>query len=243
MHYENPPIKEALISLKIDYDFNDEKIKALIEELKSSFPIVLDELQYEMTLPPSRKQPSVSTKSPYKKLFSQDKKDVIQILHQNLTFSRLAPYLGWDSFTESFNKILSCFKKQFELKISRVGVRSINNFFCSIKEFNECTHIKTAINLDSPDYLIDRTTQQFILSLKNKYNGIIFFMVDPVKRSEQIELNVVFDIDVFKVLNEPMDNSKLKHIISDMRGLKNDLFESNLSNKLKEKFNPEKNKK
>ena len=121
-----------------------------------------------------------------------------------------------------------------------MGVRFINNFLCPMEKFNDYVHVQTAIKLNESDCILDGTSQNFMLWLKNKYQGLIFFMVNPVKVHNQTELNITFDIDVSKVFDEPMDIQEFSGIMREMRALKNDLFESNLSPELKKTFNPQK---
>ena len=236
-NYRNPPIREALIDLKIDYEYDDSKINLLINELKDDFPLVQDMIFNDFAISVDKQQESETAKKNHvaKKLLSEDNKNIIQILPENIIYSRLAPYESWEHFIGLFNRLKTSFQRYFTLDISRVGVRYINNFNCTIEDFEKYIHIKPKIGLRRQGYSVSRAMQRFELQYAN-LQSIINSIVDPILVNGTTQLNITLDIDVFKVFHEPCNLDGLGIILPDIRILKNNLFVESIDQVLREKL-------
>lgn len=165
---------------------------------------------------------------------SPDKKQIILFKKYGFSFSRLEVYNGWE---KNYKEALRLWNIYCEIMnpqaITRVATRFINRFqipgiFTKASVYFN-THIQYDNNI-SPAW--NQMSYRLLLSHDNGIKSHIVFD-NNVNQSIQ-SVDVVLDIDVFSDSSLKANASVLENIFSQLRKIKNEIFEKSITDKIRE---------
>lgn len=141
--YKNPPIIEAVCEFRFlpDGDLDIKKVENFYEEIKSDFPIQEKRKKHFIDLKVEKGKP---VKENFRQGFiefdqflSEDKKYFVQLDKGRVSIHRVKPYISWGDFNPLIKKVYTSYIKNFSpLKITRVGIRYVNEIIIPIDNFS-----------------------------------------------------------------------------------------------------------
>src|SRR5580704_3737062 len=232
-HYPRAPIWEAVIEFRFAKPIEHKVLEKAAKQLKT-YPFSENEQGLELR-PDGRALP-VQTGI---KLSSLDRTDVVIFRTTTFVCSRLAPYTRWEDLrgrAEESWRVLR--RKVQDITISRIGVRYLNR----IDVPSESGRVKVE------DYItvfpvvpgtVERPMAQYVMQV-----------VAPIGADQcQMVLNTatvpsplighssfILDLDVYREASLPKRDDELWALTERMRGYKNDLFESLVTDRARELF-------
>lgn len=240
--YSSPPITEAVIEIIFDSELKPKDFEKITKKLKMNYP----NLQHQNTTVINVEANSIGSNliignQPGIKLSTNDEADILILAHQKLAVARLAPYQGWDYL---FDKMLSSWKAWKYVAgikpINRIGVRYINRIDIPIDDqgkienqdyLNIYPHLPKSIDKPMFNYLNQVTLPTF----NEFWNARITSTAIPSPRVKHISL--LLDIDVFRTNDIPIKEEDFLNCLSEVRDVKNHLFEECITHKARELFN------
>lgn len=171
---------------------------------------------------------NTQTKTDWKGLRYQsaDKKQVILFNKDGLVFSRLKPYLSWETFVGQGLAAWQVFKRlaQPDL-VRRIGLRMINRIPVPVPEFQIEDYLETA----------PRTPKGFDFPYQNFMHHETLAVPDTPFRVNVVKAimpaakgepgpAIIIDIDTFVTPNEMVEDGGLSDLLVDMRWIKNKIF-------------------
>ena len=234
--YNNPAIEEALFDLKIrgDQSCNEESFDKFLKKLTG----------YSKHIP--LRNINIDTKTMTQKAeiigyrcISEDEKHIVQFRQDGFGFSRLKPYNSWN---ESYKEALELWKKYCEIikptAITRVATRFINDFRFSHIITNPAEYFNTHIQYDH-NILPVWNQLSYRLLMSHRNNGIKSLIIfDSNVNQPTQNVSIIFDIEVFSdnLALEYTSQSALENIFSQLRVIKNTIFEKSITDKIREKI-------
>jgi uncharacterized protein (TIGR04255 family) len=169
---------------------------------------------------------------------SVDRTKVVQVSETGFTFNKLRPYERWSTFRDEARHLwLEYIETVGPVSVSRTALRYINRIelplpFGDFKEF-----ILTVPEV-APG--ISQALEQFFMRLEIPYPDISAFanVTLTMDRSAPIidKLPLIFDIDVFRQTEFDPLSEEIWQSLEELRTLKNQIFFSSLTDKVKELF-------
>lgn len=233
--YSAPPIMEAVIQITFSEAQSDGALRKLVQKLKRNYANSVVSENVNTTIDFQNRSASFDA-SPQTRLSSQDEADVLVVNAQALTWSRLAPYEGWESL---FGRVEREFRDAVAVsgyrKISRMGVRYINRLDVPFTEkavrFEEYLTINLTIPAAWPS--IENYAWRF-----ERAFGSLYAIVQSAVIAPEIPDTGAFllDIDVVDQHNLPAKLEDVLTRLQEMRHLKNEIFECCISDKARDQF-------
>lgn len=228
--FKNPPITEAVLDIRVNLpkEFDVHQLEKFQNGIEKEFPIKKVNTQWETSL--SDPNGYVFT--------SSDNKKIVQARMDGFTFSKLKPYDNWDAFSKEAKKLWEKYIKTAKpIGISRVALRYINLIELPhpAGDFKEYFLTGPEIVSGLPQGLAEFFMRLVIPDIKTQNTAIIIETVDASKLTESI-FPLIFDIDVFRLVNITPEDSNLWKVFESLREYKNQIFMSSFTKKTKELF-------
>lgn len=235
MGYSKPPITECVIELRFSEEIDFEKIVKHSKKFKRNYPNEAKNIQFLMEL--SDKEPSKKQTDLGLQLSSKNALEVIAINRNSFMVSQLAPYPGWEVFSDRFYNDFELFTSEFGRRtFTRAGMRFINRIDIPLDSSDVQKFINVYPQLPEFDQSKPRTfalTSTFELEEKGLAVTLQSATVEsPVPK----HASFVIDIDVFAEAGLPMRYDMWKEKLSNMRDLKNDVFERSITDEARRLF-------
>jgi uncharacterized protein (TIGR04255 family) len=236
--YPAPPIVEAVIQIRFADRLAKSAAAKTLKKLRVQYAHVVDGEVVGINVNLDNRTTDF-TPNPRTRLASDDQADVLVIEPNALTWSRLAPYCGW-------NSLIQRVKRDFQLvhtasgyrKVERLGVRYVNRVDVplsddSVSYYEEYidAHIRLPEFLEPTDGYGWRVEKHFIqegmLAIIQSASG------DPVIPGTG---PFIFDIDVISKTEIPAKADDMFAKLEKMRDLKNKIFELSMTDKARMSF-------
>lgn len=241
--YTSPPIIEATVEIRYPEAVSDAKVKKASDRLKRRYDFTTAEEQLEATLNFTTRSADFVRKGVLLSHRSADQANRVGMTNVSISWTRLAPYEGWEKFISWVGQDLAEVNKAWGVReVSRIGLRYINRIDIPISD-DDLFH--------NEDYISFKLVTGPILDPQNGYQWII--------RKEHRDVNLVsvvqsatvepeipgtaaftFDIDVahdaLSGVDVPRKSDDILARLSEIRALKNAIFEAGLTPLAKEKF-------
>ncbi len=246
--YNRPPIVQAVFEVRFDGDSNKRIMERIVKKLSSRYPNTEQEHTWNFQID-GEKAPEV-TQSPVAagyKLSSSEKTDVVLIKPNSFAVVRHAPYEGWDVFKEEFENVWSVVKKICGFRpVTRLALRYINRLDIPLPS----TKHEVPGILEESDYInIAVVVPKDIVPAFNRYN-IEFasttsrefkytVRTGPAPAPLVDHFSIVLDLDVYKDIDLPQDESAVFSVVEELREEKNYLFENFVTDRAKKLFERE----
>jgi len=242
--YKRPPIIEAAIEIRFSDQLSEKEVDKLAKQLKPLYPLETPEIGLEVMLHMSSgvtQSLNKETKLGYK--LQKDNFEELLLIHiGKVAVLRQAPYPNWDTFLESFKTVWSAlYKTSGFRKISRIGLRYINRIDVPISDNTDLINISDflTIGIDCPEKLhLDGYQASMLI---NSYSGNIGVSIRTATVASPLanHASILLDQDLFVEVDLPQKSDGIIEKLNEMRVIKNDIFESTITDKSRALFNRE----
>ena len=238
-----PPVEVALFQLK--FEMGNTALSDFLKcdsQLSKYFPKRNDTIEASINLPSSSIPLGVSKISGTSNAkmvnyvyYSEDQKCKLTIGEGSLTYTDERHYIGWDEFERVVCQYLMVFAPILEKHIiTRISIRFINQFV--LDEFEDPTvYFKTIISSaeNGVPYPLIKYGFRLMLDIKEGVYSIVNQNLDKTPE----KYLYIFDIDVLNKSNLIFDISSIQSVLQELREVKNDIFFSNVTDKIIELCN------
>ncbi len=236
--YDAPPIIEAVIQLRYAEPLPKSLYKKLLKRLKREYANELPQITKGASLDFAQEK-AAFTAEVQARLSSPDETDVLIVADAFQTWSHLAPYDGWQPFVERCMRDVRIAQEVTGFrKLARIGVRYINRIDIPANE-GEVTwyeHYLT-INLTLPP-MCD-TVNSYGWRFERDFADLgLLAIVQSATTAPVIPKHAAFllDIDVIAERNLPVKVDEIEGVLEKMRNLKNEIFETSITDKARASF-------
>ncbi len=237
--YNRPPITEAVIAINFEKPAPREKVEKAGGRLKRFYANQDAEEHAEFLLQGGSKPlPTPEFKWGGLRLSSDDRADVALLRSTVLVCSRLAPYNGWEGFQHRAIRDWKIWRKAVgRLKISRIGVRFINRIDIPAQDSPIRIEDFLRISMNMPQFQWKPIEAYTIQVQRPLQDGLKLILNSGSVRSPLLEhLSFLLDIDVCRDANLPQTDKDVWSLVSEMRDVKNAIFEASITDAARELF-------
>lgn len=245
-HFANAPITEAVIDIRVD-NSDDVTIKNLGEitkHLPSEYTDIKNqnhvytEFKIQVGDEPNVAQSDTSTtKHTGFICSSEDGLNIAQIRLDGFTFSELAPYTNWSSFSSKAEEIWNAYCTGTSCKnISRLAVRYVNHMELPLEtamRFDKYLTAPPVVPKPLPQSVGSFLTR-VLLDCDNHISANVTQAMLPPTR--EATLNILLDIDVFKENLEGLSLTEILPLLNSLRKIKNNIFYNYITDEAKGLF-------
>lgn len=227
----NPPIVEAIFDIKVSppVDLRLDAVVAKFEPFgfEPARAEEISELEFTVRAGPRTTSHEIGNAAAVGyRLFSNDRKDVLQIRRDGFTYTRLAPYVGWEKF---FADASSCWKTYREnttpQAISRIALRYINRIDlvrpAGSKRLGQIFEAPLRLPQGYPRFVSQWMTRMMVHEPDQNLQGFVTIISEPPKAQKS---QLILDLDVFSKAPLPVDYDALLSKFLLLRDMKNRLF-------------------
>ncbi len=235
--YDAPPIIEAVIQFRYAEPVSKTVQAKLLKRLKREYnnELALQAVGANVNF---ERQEAAFVAEPQSRLSSLDETDVLIIHATTLTWSRLAPYQGWDALLERVKRDVQIVHEVAGFrKITQLGVRYINRIDVPINGPITRYEDYLTINLSLPD--IWDSVSSYGWRFERIYPNLLsLVIVQSAIIAPEIPNHAAFllDIDIIRNQDIPASIEDIFSLLYKMRDLKNDIFELSITNAARESF-------
>ena len=240
--YKRPPITEAVIEFRFAQPLELSTVEKARDRFSKEFSTVAKLEQLEWQIGGDPVHPSVNTFTAGFRLHNADSSEIIIISAFTLSFSTVAPYKGWATFSDSAMKIYGRFRELVGYtQIFRIGLRYINRL--DIPQTNPPSLIRLEdyikIHPNYPEDVLPALgafTVQCVFTLPEG-NTTATISVASVASPLPTHFSILLDIDIGRVNDVPQKESEIREVLDVMRGQKNRIFEQCITDASRKTFN------
>lgn len=239
MHYSKAPITEAIIDIKIEPsdNFKVENFSKFIDaDYPEKKPLKIAHAHFQLG---DKTTSETTTKDVGFVNTSSDKLQIFQCRNDGFTFSRLAPYDRWQTFSNEAKRLWKIYKEIVSPKrVSRIAVRYVNRIDLPLPIEDLKPYLKIYPEISSElSFDINHFFLQLQIPVKDIECKLLIneTMIPPPSANL---ISIVLDIDLFKDVNVPQDDDEMWKFFEVLRLKKNEIFESCLTDITKKLINP-----
>lgn len=234
MNYRRPPIVEAVVEFQFAAPVDFAFVAKLAARVVSKYQVDETERQQGVMFHSDGRSTPVNGEIG-RKLSSRDMRHTVIVRLGSIIFASLAPYEGWDAFEDRIAqqyRVLSGVSGYPAIK--QIGMRYINRIDIHKGLFPNWVASDFLNNTPSP--LPDHFLQHVEFSENEKRSFVIKIVTatatSPVPYSDALLL----DIDVFRRSALPASLPDMIALLREMRALRNETFESSITDRARELF-------
>lgn len=239
--YLRSPIIEAGLQIRVELPLDNISLvdlETLQQDQKDEYPEKQQTFNVETNLNVNDQIPESTIKQiPIGFLFiNKDKRQFFGASLEGFSFNKLAPYDQWSTFIQEARKQWDKYKHLCNPNsIQELTVRYINKLDIPlpINEFYQYLTITPTIPIELA------VTQEFLIELSIPYPEIdslvtLTEVLLPRSTEQPNIASVILDISVTKTQNNPIEDTRIWDIFEQIRICKNQIFESCITNKMRE---------
>lgn len=239
----NPPAREALVDIQFEPSVPIDSIRGFEaktrDRYEKSAPIW--QAMFGLALSSEGATPAQPSQTAIGfRLDSQKTSHVLQCRTNGFTFSRLSPYGGWQGLRAAAKAewdALLKFVPPFTVK--RIAVRYINDLKLPVQlqDFADFLSCPPEVPVGLPQGVSSFLQRVVVPDGEHNCVSIITQSLDEGPHQPNDEINVLLDIDVFRMTNiDPSDFDKIWIGLDELREQKNRMFFGHITDKLVERF-------
>jgi uncharacterized protein (TIGR04255 family) len=237
--YKRPPITEAIIEIRLEQPLSSDEVEGLHRRFKGEYQSSEDFVSLNVEVKMKTRSASFEERSSGYKLSSADRADVLLVTSAHMTCSRLAPYMGWDSFRARAGEHWRTWKRVVGYrKIRRIGVRFINRIDIPGTKgelLKISDYLRVYVEAGALGTMEGYTMQVSGLIAEDNCRLLINSGLVPSPLVDHA--SVMLDIDVSREGDAPQRDDEIWALIDRIRFHKNDIFEKSVTDKARELFN------
>jgi uncharacterized protein (TIGR04255 family) len=238
IHYENAPITEALIDIRVELPASVVGLQALESihnRVKEWYPTRNKRLYLQGQFSAGDAIGASATQTEMGFAFSSgDGKQIFQARRDGFTFSRLRPYGSWPELRDEARRLWHVYREAVNPeKITRVAVRYINQIDIPIAATDYKDYFRTIPEV-SPD--LPQGLSGFFMQLQFPQTDLWGMLVLTQATLPYPATNsVILDLDVFKV-TETVSDEDVWAMLETLRDRKNEFFEGCITERTRALF-------
>jgi uncharacterized protein (TIGR04255 family) len=244
-NYRRAPITEAVIDLQYADKLPENDLDAVASKLKAHYLFTenLSEVSVKVdaskTGVPPRVDPVIENLG--FKMASSDQADAVLLTKQGLTASRLAPYIGWESFRGIALRNYQLYRGIAGYrKLARMAVRYVNRLDLPLDDGGvvheqEFVHVGPRLPAGlspTPLHNFSQTMEGRLPALKSAFR-ITNAILPPAVLGT---LALLLDIDIYRTTDVPQRDQDIWEFFDVLRTEKNRIFEQCVTDKAREMF-------
>lgn len=240
MRYARPPITEAVIELRFSKPCEKSVVEKAGGYLRSDYSYLDNENIVQFRFEPAAQKSDVAKTWAGVKLSSLDRTDNVFYRQTTFVCSRLAPYMGWDEFFDRTTRAWQIWRRAAgPTQLSRIGVRYVNRIDIPLSE-QPLVRVEDYLNVvpKSPEDLgqaLTGYTMQVVRPLG--VDDCVLALNSGTVVSPLIGfVSLALDLDVFREANLPHRDEDLWDILNRIRGHKDRIFESCITDRARALF-------
>lgn len=238
-HYARPPITEAVLELRFDDPLSGRDMERIRDRFKSMYPVIEQMQEIDVVFDASKVEPKVRAAG--FKMSDKDAVDILMLKSISIGTIRLAPYENWERLSGRAKENWELFTKVVgRKKVNRIGSRFINRIdipdeMLKARKLSEL--FRTGIRI-APE--IGGGLDNFAFNINTVHNAtgakltIQSIIVRPPPLLEHT--SVVLDTDASWEADIPLRVDEMWAKADILRNAKNDVFESSITDQLRELF-------
>ncbi len=240
--YRRPPITEAIIDLRVIprselslQDFENFLPEQEASDWKKSEIVQAEGIFKfnEDSIPES----TATRKQLGWRFNSDDGKSIVQLQRDRLSFSRLAPYPGWEAFRSEGRRLWNLFRlKTSPQSLCRLAVRYINRVDIPSTRVDLKAYFQTfpEISPDLPQEICGYLMQ--LVLPQSDFGGQALINQTIVPPPREGVTSIVLDIDLMSGGDVPTTEDEIWAFFERLHVRKNDIFEASITDKTRELF-------
>ena len=240
--FPNPPIREALIDIRVDLPdgFDVKQFEQIGDEISDDFPNRKDQVawQYQIAVQaPSAPKIDSSSKHAGYRFESEDNNKIVQTRLDGFTLNLISNYKSWEHLKEEAYKYWEIYcRVASPTRVVRVALRYINDIFLPLplEDLSPYLQVRPEHPYEDSD-TIEHFSRTVLHDKKYRISSVITLTAGPIKADIPV-LPVVLDIDVFKSESMNIDGQAIDDTLMQLRDYKNRLFFASITEKTKEMF-------
>jgi uncharacterized protein (TIGR04255 family) len=236
--YEAPPILNAIIEVKFSGTLPDRKVSQIADKLAKKYANKVAMRARELEVNVAAGIANFVDAGGLMRLSSSDATEIVTVMGSSIIWEQLAPYPGWEIFFGRFIRDWKASEKFLSsLKIIRVGTRFINRIDLLPGEVRAYPNDYLTVSLKLPPAFENLVLATF--SAQSDYGTRPFrvilnsaFVDSPMPHLT----SMLFDIDVVEERQPPDGFDELSTLLTDMRQVKDEVFESSITPYARQRF-------
>ena len=240
IHYENAPISEALIDIRVEFSgaVTLEKLQSIHDRVKDKYPRIDKRIYVQGQFQAGTDVGAVPKQTDMGYVFtSADGKQVFQARLDGFTFSRLKPYGTWLELRDESRRLWGVYCEVANPSATtRVAVRYVNQIDIPLPHIDYKDYFRTTPDV-SPD--LPQGLSSFFMQLQfpqPEFDGTLILTQLAIPSPMPDTSSVVLDLDVFRQTHEPISAETLWPMLDALRDRKNEFFEGCITDKTRELF-------
>lgn len=240
IQYENAPITEALIDIRVELPSGVtlNTLEAIHDEVKDRYPGKKKRVYVQGQFSVGDEIGAVAKQTLMGfALATESGKQIFQVRLDGFTFSRLRPYGNWGKLRDEGRRLWEIYRRAVSpLKITRVAVRYINQIDIPLRAIDYKDYFRTTPEV-SP--VLPQGLSGFFMQLQlpqADFGGVLILTQTAVPPPSQDMNSVILDLDVFKEGVEMVSDDEVWGLLETLRNRKNEFFEGCLTDKARELF-------
>jgi uncharacterized protein (TIGR04255 family) len=241
--YPRPPIVEAVIERRFATPVDFDLVSELRKKFGREFPAVDQTAEFYFAFGSEGVQPQLRQTPVGYRLVHKAGTDIVVLTTQAIAYSRLAPYPGWTAFCARASEVFAvAHGVTGYVPLGRIGVRYVNRL--DIRREKE-DDLSTPLRVE--DYmLVYAQYPRDVISARGFTLQCVFDLPDaacigtinvgsvpsPLPGHESF----VFDIDIGRNSDVPQNERDIRELMDTIRSEKNRIFESCLTDRMKDHF-------
>jgi uncharacterized protein (TIGR04255 family) len=243
--YANPLITEAVIDFQVEHlpEISLSNLENLQNILKDDYPLFKhqSEIKTEIINSPEDIKAQTSQKIIGFILINNLNNQFLQTGLDRFTFSRLAPYEGWELFREEARRLWNIYQSETHpIKINQIGVRYINRLDIPFDDqglINIENYLKTFPEI-SPN--LPQELKNYFIKLdiaQEDINGLLIIQQTLVDLPGDNKIGIVLDIGLSCETNFSNDIDSQWQFLEKLRIRKNEIFEACITDQTRSLLN------
>lgn len=236
--YKRDPIAEAVIDLRVELpsDIDLSTLANIHASLKESYP---KQREQHRVLGTMSFGDQVNTSAAQKRIgyvFSNpESKQFFQARIDGFTFSKLAPYQGWDNFCAEARRLWDIYRAAVHPNaVTRIAVRYINRLDLPlpIEDFKD--YLRTVPEVSAG---LAQGLSSYFMQLQlpqDDLKALLFLNETLLEPSSPQLVSVLLDVDLFRTVDLPADEEGIWALFSQLRIRKNQIFEACITDRTRE---------
>ena len=240
--YRKAPIREAIIDIRVRFAKppSISVLDSLHDAIKGEYPgrQARISLEANISIPIQPGSAGISSNAPKEDGYlhiSPDGKQVVQTRFDGFTFNRMEPYDRWSTFSGEAKRLWPIYRAiAAGSTITRLALRYINSISvptpCNLQDYVlTVPMIAPALPQDVKNYFMR-------LVLPYPRAGAEATIAQTLEPAQNGRLPIIFDIDVYKTVDLPVDEEEIWKHFDELRDLKNEIFEKSTTQATKDLF-------
>lgn len=240
--YKHPPITEAVIGVVFESNVDAGVVNKAQKKLEKAYPnhqqLRQIKMQFKVAHSAVDATKEFNEEDVGHRRSTNDQAEIAILQRNSITISQLAPYVGWDAFSQRFKRDWSLVKGVTGFRtIKQVGVRYINRVDIPFEGEGVRIGEYLTATANVPDgfgplsgYSVSAEVRMTDIHCVLRLNtGAV---PSPLPKC----VSVILDLDLIRTEDVPQSDGDISEILEVMRDRKNAFFEASITQKARELF-------